>query len=273
MTERRVLVTGAGSGIGMATVRHLASLGFTTVGLVPDERERTALAAAARGWGADVDVVVADLSVAGAAAVADGLQLYAVVNNAGYMNVGLPQDVGLDEARRQFEAMVFAPMDLALRALPGMLRRGEGKIVNVTSAAAHAATPFTGWYVASKAALRGLTDSLRTALAGTGVDVVDVEPGGVDTRTWARAHQDLLGRRAASAQPGAYDRALAATAVLRSGMTPPERVAGAIGRALTTARPRAHVRVGRGATALRVVSEAVPDRVSDWASARIAGAG
>ena len=266
-----MLVTGAGSGIGMATARCLSGLGFTTIGLVPSEAEREALLSAAREWGTPVSAIVADLSVAGAADIASELQLYALVNNVGYMNVGLVEDVGLDEARRQFEAMVFAPMGLILRTLPAMLERGEGKVVNVTSAAAHAPVPFAGWYLAAKSALRQLTDSLRIELSATGIDVVDLQPGAIDTPIWARATDELARHRAVSSRPGVYARAFAATSLFRAKATAPEQVAAAIGHVLTTARPPAHVRVGRGATVLRLVSEVLPDGLSGRMRVPLAG--
>lgn len=82
--ERIALVTGAGSGFGLATATELASLGFTTVGLVPDGREADALTRAAADRGVAVEVVEADLAdpAERQAALADR-HLYALVNNAG----------------------------------------------------------------------------------------------------------------------------------------------------------------------------------------------
>ena len=61
---------------------------------------------------------------------------------------------------------MLAPVDLMRRMLPHMLERGEGRILNVTSAAVHTSTPFTGWYQACKAALRELTDALPAEFGG-----------------------------------------------------------------------------------------------------------
>ena len=264
MTERRVLVTGASSGFGLATVLHLAELGFTVTGLASDEAGAATLEEAAGAQSLSIRSIRADLAnpQRRAAAVKD-LGLYALVNNAGYMNAGLLRDVPIAEARAQFEVMVLAPMDLARRVLPYMLERGEGRIVNVTSAAVHTSTPFTGWYQAGKAALRELTDALRAELEATGVDVVDVEPGGYRTGIWERGKSELRRRQRNSSRPEAYDPPLDLIDRSEPKMGEPIEVAQAIGKALITSRPQAHVRVGPGAGPLRLVSELLPDRIWD----------
>ncbi len=266
-----MLVTGAGSGFGLATALHLADLGFTVTGLVPDAEEE-ALSCAAAERGVEVGRIAADLAnpQRRAAAVKD-LELYALVNNAGYMNAGLLTDVPIPDARTQFEAMVLAPVDLTRRILPHMLEQGEGRIVNVTSAAVHASTPFTGWYQACKAALRELTDALRSELEDTGVDVINIEPGGFQTGIWDRGKAELRRRQRNSSRADAYEKPLELIERTKPRMGDPDDVAEVIGRVLTEAHPRAHVRVGPDAGPLRLVSELVPDRVWDRMVSRTTG--
>lgn len=268
--KRRVLVTGASSGIGLATVLHLSALGFETLGLVQSDQDAAALAGAADGAGVAVTPVVLDLADGERRAKLD-LELYGLINNAGFMNAGLTADVPLAEARRQLEVMVLAPIDLARRALPFMLERGEGRILNVTSSAVHATTPFTAWYQAAKAALRELTDSLRVELAATGIDVVDIEPGGVSTGIWQRASEELQRHRARSRRADLYERPLRIIERFQHSLADPERVAVAIGTVLTRGRPRNHVRVGADAGPLRVLSDVVPDKVADRVVGRVSG--
>jgi short-subunit dehydrogenase len=269
--ERRVLVTGAGSGIGLATAVSLARAGFRTWGLVPDDNEARALSDAAGDAGAHVEVLRVDLSApAQRSAVASELELYGLVNNAGFMNAGMIRDVDLADARRQLEVMVIAAMDLACQALPYMLERSEGRIVNVTSSALHTTTPFTGWYAATKAALRELNDALRVELAWTGVDVVEVEPGGFSTNIWRRARTELEHRRARSSRPRAYSRPLQVIDRFSNSMSAPEQVADVVLQVLTTAHPGAHRRVGKDAVALRV-AELLPDAITDRVAALATG--
>lgn len=269
---RRVLVTGAGSGIGPATAIHLAGLGFVVTGLVPDAREGAVLEAEAARRGVDVTVIEADLSEPEqrAGLVAD-LELWALINNAGYMNAGQIRDVPIADARRQLETMVLAPIDLARQVLPSMVERRQGRIVNVTSSALHTSTPLTGWYTAGKAALRELTDSLRVELADSGVEVVDIEPGGYRTGIWSGAADEMRARREHSARPDLYDRVLSRLDQAHGLMGDPDWVAIAVGSVLTTGDPSAHVRIGPGAGWLRALDHLVPDRIWDPVMSRVGG--
>jgi short-subunit dehydrogenase len=272
VTERRVLITGASSGFGLATTLHLAELGFSVMGLVPDEQEAETLGQAAAERRVEVEMITADLAnpQRRAAAVKD-LELYALVNNAGYLNAGLIRDVPIADARAQFEIMVLAPVDLTRRMLPYMLERGEGRVVNVTSAAVHTSTPFTGWYQACKAALRELTAALRAELEATGIDIIDIEPGGFQTGIWERGRAELRRRQRHSLRADDYEKPLELIERTEPDMGDPDDVAKVIGRLLTESHPRAHVRVGPDAGPLRLVSELIPDRLWDRLVTRATG--
>lgn len=262
--RRTVLVTGANSGIGRATVRHLAGLGFRCVGAVRSQEGLDALAEVATGADVEITPVLMDVtdSQACAQVVADH-HLYAIVNNAGFFNAGMVEDVTDDEARHQLEAMVIAPMRLARLALPGMRDRGQGRIVNVSSAIVHANVTMTGWYQASKQALDALTTALRIETAAAGLDVVTIEPGAVDTDIWNKAAKDLQRRRETTIHPAAYDRSLALIEALHGHMRPPGAVAEAVGTALTTGQPRRRYRIGVDGTALRWATAVAPPAIRD----------
>jgi len=258
--ERTVLVTGAGRGIGLATALQAAVAGLRVVGLVPTDRQAGALRAAAAERGVTVDVVKADLGDPDARrGLAADLGLWGLVNNAGYMNAGQLRDVPLDDARRQLEVMALAPLDLALQALPAMTARGHGRIVNVASAAVHSSTPLTGWYSASKAALRELTDALRVELRDTGVAVVDIEPGGIKTDIWTRADGELTRRAERSSRPDVYRQAKRRLEKLQPHAVDPERVGTAITEVLLSGDPPRHRRVGVDAAPLRLLNELLPE--------------
>jgi short-subunit dehydrogenase len=183
---RRVLVTGASSGIGRELALLLAGRG-DRLAVAARRRDRLESLADATD-GPRPHVFEADLSQRGAAAelAADvegalgGVDV--LVNNAGGGVGGRIGAVGdRDEAREAFEVNYWSPLALVRALLPGMLARGEGVIVNVTSMAQVNSWPGFGAYAATKGALAVATETLRLELIGTGVHVVEAIPGPVDT--------------------------------------------------------------------------------------------
>ena len=143
--EQTVLTTGANSGIGLATVVHLAKLGFRSVGSVRSEAKAAQVAEAAESAGTKVETVLLDVTDAErCAAVVDELLPWGIVNNAGYSGMGAIEDTTDDEARHQIETMVVAPIRLARLALPHMRAAGGGRVVNISSIYGLTTTPFTG---------------------------------------------------------------------------------------------------------------------------------
>src|SRR2546422_9645375 len=134
-----------------------------------------------------------------------GLELYGLVNNAGYTNTGAVEDVDDDDVRHQLETMTVAPMRLARLALPAMRAAGRGRIVNVSSIFGRTTTPLTGWYQAAKHALEAVSDALRIEVAKDGIKVVLVEPGGFRTGIWEENQRDV-DRRAGSRYMSSYQR-------------------------------------------------------------------
>ncbi|HVL04587.1 MAG TPA: SDR family NAD(P)-dependent oxidoreductase [Acidimicrobiales bacterium] len=267
---RTVLVTGANSGVGRETVVHLAGMGFGVVGTARSEEKLEAIEKAARDAGVEVQGAVLDVTdEPGCAELVERTDPWAVVNNAGFMNVGRVVDVTRDEALRQLDTLVVGPMRLAALALPGMRRRGQGRIVNVSSTIAHATSVMTGWYQAGKHALDAVTDALRREVAGDGIYVVLIEPGGLNTRFWDKAADDIERRRAAA--PTEYGRAERMLQATHGHMTDPARVAKAIGRALTAGRPAIRYRVGLDARVVPLLDRLLPDGVQDRIQRRVLG--
>ena len=265
MTDRRsqaVLTTGANSGIGLATVLEVARRGFRTVGTVRSQSKADDVAAAAREAGVDLETAILDVTDAGAAQeIVDRYRPYAVVNNAGYSVAGAIEDVPDDEARAALETMVVAPVRLARLAVPHMRDRGEGRIVNVSSIYGRVTTPLTGWYQGAKHALEALTDALRMEVAGSGIRVVLVEPGGFRTGIWEETEREVQ-KRAGSRYDTAYRRTLQGTRLAQPIMGEPGQVAKVIAGALSGfTRPR--YLVGYDAAAISVWSRLTPTEIKD----------
>jgi NAD(P)-dependent dehydrogenase (short-subunit alcohol dehydrogenase family) len=264
MTGRTVLTTGANSGIGLATVLELGRRGFRSVGTVRSKEKAKAVAVAARMASVDVETVLLDVTDAErCAAVMANLDPYALVNNAGYSLTGAVEDVDDDEARRLFETMVHAPMRLARLALPS-LREQRGRVVNVSSIAGLATAPFAGHYSGAKHALEALSDALRMEVAGDGVKVVLVEPGGFKTGIWAEMERDIDRREAdGSRYAAAYRRSMQGQRLLEPIMGQPEACARVIASAIEARNPRRRYLVGLDAQAMLLGQRLTPTFLKD----------
>jgi len=260
-----VLTTGANSGIGLATVIELAKRGYRSIGSVRSEAKADVVHKAAAEAGVTVETVLLDVTDADAcAAVIDDLDvdLYALVNNAGYGMTGAIEDVTDDDAHHLFETMVFAPMRLARLVLPGMRTAKRGRIVNVSSIMGRTTTPLTGWYQGAKHALEGTSDALRLEVAGDGVFVVLVEPGGFKTNIWEDLERDI-DKRGDSRFGSAYRRTQQAMMLSSPIMGEPSQCAKVIANAVSSRRPRARYLVGIDAMALATVDRFTPTMLKD----------
>jgi NAD(P)-dependent dehydrogenase (short-subunit alcohol dehydrogenase family) len=265
MPDKTVLTTGANSGIGLATVVEVAKRGFHSVGSVRSAQKAKVVHQTARDAGVEVDTVLLDVTDAAACEhVMAGLDLYGLVNNAGYGVTGAVEDVGDDEARALFETMVHAPMRLARLALPSMRANGGGRIVNISSIAGLATMPFAGHYTGAKHALEALSDALRVEVAGDGVKVVLVEPGGFKTGIWDELQRNIDQREADGTRHGsAYRRSLQGQRMMEPLMGDPQACARVICTALTARSPRSRYLVGLDAQAILLAERFTPTFVKD----------
>jgi NAD(P)-dependent dehydrogenase (short-subunit alcohol dehydrogenase family) len=262
-TGRTALVTGANSGIGLATVIELAERGLHAVGSVRSAAKARRVHAAAREAGVAVETVILDVSDARSCArVIRALHPYAIVNNAGISNLGAVEDVSDADARAQLEIMLVGPMRLARLAIPHMREAGGGRIVNVSSVYGLVTTPLSGWYQACKHGLEAVSDALRMEVARDGIRVVLIEPGGFDTGIWDNG-AEAIERRAGTRYGTAYDRSLRGVELTRPIMGDPSAVARVIAGAIVSGRPKARYLVGYDARLARLYTRTVPEGVRD----------
>lgn len=185
------LVTGASSGIGRCYAARLAGLGYDLVVTARRKDRLDALVRELGAAGAETEIIVADLTTrAGVAqlemrAAAGDLQM--LVNNAGFQTYRPFAELDPERAEEQIEAQVTAIVRLCRAALPAMLARGSGDIVNVSSTLAFSAgmteahLPKRAVYAATKAFVNAFTEILAGEVAGTGVRVQALCPGVVRT--------------------------------------------------------------------------------------------
>jgi short-subunit dehydrogenase len=190
------LVTGANRGIGLAVAQRLA---LKPVRLLVGVRELDRYEPIAAAGALEVRPVRIDLGsrasieacVAELGEEVDRIDL--LFNNAGQFTAGLLEEQDLDLIYTMVQTNIMGPIHLTKRILPGMLRRGRGKIVNGSSVIAYLHFPAVSTYSASKAGLSGFTEALRRELRDTPVSVLHVVSGGIETEMMDQVKQQLDG--------------------------------------------------------------------------------
>lgn len=193
---KTALITGASSGIGRATALMLASAGAAVaIGArradrltdlahqIPDDNGRVL----------QLDLDVSDESSCRAAAdrTTSSLgQIDILVNVAGVMLLGPIVGADTEDWRRMFATNTLGTMYMTAAVVPGMVERGSGHIVNLTSVAARVVRPNAGAYNASKWAANAFTEALRQEVTTKGVRVTQIEPGDVDTELTSHITND-----------------------------------------------------------------------------------
>jgi NAD(P)-dependent dehydrogenase (short-subunit alcohol dehydrogenase family) len=183
---KTVLVTGCSTGFGRATVRRFASAGWNVIASMrtPDQSLASPTVLVTR-----LDVQdCSSIDAAIAAGIARFGAIDVLVNNAGFGLHGVFEMTSREKVLEQFEVNVFGLMDVTRAALPQMREQHSGVILNVTSGAGVFGLPMMSLYTASKFAVEGFSESLAWELAGMGIVVKLIEPGGVlDSQFVARS--------------------------------------------------------------------------------------
>lgn len=200
MNRRAVVVTGASSGIGLVTAKHLHQLGYVVYGLsrtMPKESVPFAYLTADLASPDAVEQAVKTLAL-------KEQSLYALVNCAGMGISGAVEYTSDAEAKKIFDVNVFGLHRLTRALIPLLRSENNARIVNVSSVAAELVIPFQTFYSMTKAALNAYTEGLRMELRPFGIRVCAVLPGDTKTGfTGARekspiAENDLYGKRIVS---------------------------------------------------------------------------
>jgi NAD(P)-dependent dehydrogenase (short-subunit alcohol dehydrogenase family) len=176
---KRILLTGASSGIGLAIAKLLVAEGHEVWGTSRDLERIPKLPRLH-----PIRLDLADrLSIENAfnSALAEAGHLDVLINNAGAGHFGPAEVLPLDVITSQFQILVFGQIQLMQLALQHMRPRGEGLIINVTSLASRLPVPFMAAYNAAKAALASYTMSIQLEFAHPRVRIIDLQPGDIRT--------------------------------------------------------------------------------------------
>lgn len=184
---KTVVITGTASGFGRGTVERFVAEGWNVVATVRKERDLGAHddLENVETLRLDVDDEEADRAFAGRAVEQFG-RVDALVNNAGYYQMGPVEASSMDQIHRQFQTNVFGLMALTRAFLPIFREQRSGVVVNLSSISADQGYPFTAVYAASKAAVAAFTEGLNVEMAGFGVSAKAVFPGQHATRIFTK---------------------------------------------------------------------------------------
>jgi len=194
--KKVVLITGSSSGFGLLTSRTLLEQGYTVIasmrGLDGKNKEHAdSLKTFAEGKPGKLHLLELDVTSDSSvdAAIKQALEIAGridvVINNAGYGVAGFAEATTIPQFKKNFDVNLFGVQRVSRAVLPSMRQQGSGLIVNISSIVGRMVMPFAASYVATKYALEGLSESYRYELAGTGVDVAIIEPGGFGTNFMA----------------------------------------------------------------------------------------
>ena len=276
-----VLITGAGTGIGLGTALYLAERGFRVHASVPDLSQQEGVDAAAVQQGVSLRVLQLDVTDSSSiqsavdTVVGESGGVCGLINSAGLGLRGFFEDLSEAEIRRLFDVNVFGAMAVTRAVLPYMRTARRGRIVIISSAGGRIASMSISAYCASKFALEGFGESLAMEVAPFGLHVSLVEPGLVMTPHFTINR----GRAKAATDPNSpyyawfVQHEKMVDDILRTNRTTPVNVAEAVYQALTAQRPRLRYVVGWRAKLLISLRRHLPgelfERLYTWQLTRV----
>lgn len=275
LSEQVVLITGASAGIGAALAKLLAQqyMGIRLVLAARNAQRLEGVAELCRKAGAEVLVIPTDLEeieqieALAKAAIARFGRVDALVNNAGYGQMGPVELIPHQAAQRQFQINLLGPLALIRALVPLMRDRGGGRIINISSLGGRLAFPFGGLYSASKFALEALSDTLRMELEPFNIKVSVIEPGPVSTDFFIVAAQAV---EATVATPehtpyrSAFEKLKGLEQQTSSRAWTSERVAEVVIKALTDCHPQPrYIAATGGKFLLFMMTKILPTKIVD----------
>lgn len=170
------VITGAGSGIGLATARMLREKGYIVYNLSrhPAENEKNRFIFADVSDSATIEAAIEKI-------IDECGKIDLLVTSAGMGVSGAVEFIDEKEMKRQFEVNLFGTINTVKAVLPQMRKQKSGKIICISSVAAVYSIPFQAYYSASKAAINSFTDALTNEVKPFGIEVATVMPGDIST--------------------------------------------------------------------------------------------
>jgi len=187
--HKKILITGAGTGFGRGAAFALAGKGHQVIAATETGEQAAELAAAAEKENVTLSVEKLDITDADDRGRAEAWDVDVLINNAGIGESGPLAEIPLEYVRKNFEVNVFGTLALTQNIVKGMLQRGCGRIIIISSVAGRMTAPYLGPYCMTKHALEAAAEVLHAELAAHNINVNIIEPGPYSTGFNERMNQ------------------------------------------------------------------------------------
>ncbi len=225
--QKRILITGCSSGIGLAAANDLLARGYQVLAAcrrAEDVARMNALGFTGIQLDLD-DAASVDAAADHVIALTENC-LHGLFNNGGFGQYGPLSSLSRQQLEQQFSTNLFGTHQLTLRLLPALQNSGDGRIINTSSVLGLISTPGRGAYAASKWALEAWSDALRMEVRASGVRVSLIEPGPIATRFTDNVQQ------------GQQDKPVRNPGIAARFTLPPEAILPKLRHALESRHPR-----------------------------------
>jgi len=256
------LITGASSGMGKDFSLRLLDEGYIVYG-VARRIERMSDIEGAGGHTIKLDITD-DSSIVATVdqIIKEQGRIDVLINNAGYGSYGAIEDVPIEEAKRQFEVNIFGLARLTQLVLPHMRKNNFGKIINISSIGGKIYSPIGGWYHATKHALEGLSDCLRFETKQFGIDVIIIEPGGIESE-WGGIALNAAMERSGSTAYSETAKGFKKISETFKKQASPKVISDLVMKALRAKKPKTRYSAGTAAKPMLFMRKILSDRMFD----------
>lgn len=261
--KKVVLITGASSGMGRETAIRLCKQGYTVYAVARRINKMKDLEPLGIKT-AFMDVTDSDSihAVVDSVLKAEG-RIDILINNAGYGLYGAFEEVSIQEARKQLEVNLIGLAGITQVIIPYMRKQKSGKIINISSVGGKMVGPFGAWYHVSKFGVEALSDALRLELKPFGIDVIVIQPGGIQSEWSGIAMNNLKSTAHNSVYESAITKVLSSNEELEKRYSKPAVIANLIFKAIQSKKPKTRYSGGYMAGFILFLRRVVPDRIID----------
>ena len=261
--QKVVFITGCSTGIGKALALEFLQRGYQVVATARNLDSLKELSE--KGCAVyQLDVTDADqIDRVVNQVLTDEKRIDMLINNAGYGLMGPIVELSEKKLTDQFAVNVFAPVLLAKKIAPAMIKQKQGMIVTIGSISGLVTTPFSGAYCASKAAIHNICDAMRMELADFGIKVITVQAGAVQSQFGSNAKKTVSGRNTDSIYNKQENAIQTRAEISQENATTVEKFTKKLADKLCKNNPPAIIHLGNGAYLLPLLKKLVSTSVLD----------